>query len=145
MVLSRRSSRLRQVPAPQSARLCALSLLLGAWLVSGCQDRQSTQPPDVITKIQILYHGSSPLVLLAGQSYAFWVVAFDGAGSVVLNPPAPAWTSSNPSVAAVDDSGNVRTLAGGTATLRAAVNASGTVVADSVSFVVAVLTGARAR
>jgi hypothetical protein len=121
----------------------AARVLICAWLLSGCRHQETTAPRQAIARIRIMYSGSTPLALIAGETYTFPVVAFDGAGSVVQNPPAATWTSSNPAVASVDGSGDLHALAGGSATLHASVTSGGMVVADSVSFVVATLSGAR--
>jgi uncharacterized protein YjdB len=54
----------------------------------------------------------------AGQTAQLHLVVKDDAGNVVQGMPA-IWTSSNPNVAAVDNSGNVHSMGGGTATISA--------------------------
>ncbi len=93
----------------------ALALGVGALGLGGCDSDSPTQPAVPLDSIFI----TSPAeTLLIGATVQFAATAFDTSGTLVSSPSL-SWSSSDPSIAAVDFRGRVTGVGEGTATITA--------------------------
>ena len=110
------------------ACLVASSALLGCGGGGGDDGGTTNPPPPPPPSNQTLGSIStspSTLTLIAGNTQAITVSAFDAAGAVIVNPGTPVFSSTSAAIAEVDASGTVLGIAQGSTTINVSLTLGG--------------------